>query len=712
MRIHFFKRITIPASRVYDISFSEFYDAHLQTCAKLNDKKDSLVFSFADYENNERGNAVNFVSGLIFDFDGVTSEMSPDRHEDCMDGHEWAWYRTHSYSIENPRYRIVLPFEEPISPNLYIKAATEFYEYMGLPDGLDSSCFEYGRGYFLPAMPDPTLYESKYYPGDPVNVCDMFNIKDTTKIYSIPKILPAPNYANRGGRNQALKSQASACLDKEVPFMQCVQELIEYDKANHTPPLFEDGSEFNGIVDSGLNAITFVSRIWSSHVRKSGETPNIFDEQNPDQLDIITEAPKKKKKFFTIPNKLALNAPGLVGEITRWVTETAPYPQPALALGAALATVGVLKGHKVQGDTGLRTNLYCLGFANSGAGKNHPLTLCKLLLRHSNNHKLIMGEPSSDGGLLTGIREGGEKGLLLWDEFGEALRHMTEERATVWHKRIMEEMTKLFSSANSFYAGKQRANGDGKNPRADFDQPCFSFYGVTNFRSFSESVTEHHVRNGFLPRFLPFSAENDRIGDFRKHQLVSVVPPSILEKVQAICELPENAYGGNLERNPKVVKMEPDAEELMDEIDRTFHDKIRQNQEERGEDGDYLDAIWARGAEHVRKVALTICNNDIITLTDLDWALQVVTICTESMHDIALNEVDITPFNRHCESMYNLILSKTPSGGCPRTYLHKAFKPKQKKLYIDQVLDTLKDAGRVKEVHQGSARTLFAIKQG
>jgi hypothetical protein len=62
---------------------------------------------------------------------------------------------------------------------------------------------------------------------------------------------------------------------------------------------------------------------------------------------------------------------GVLGDLTRYMTETARRPQLLLSLGASLCAVGALMGRKYRTDSNLRSNLYIVGIADSGSGKNH-----------------------------------------------------------------------------------------------------------------------------------------------------------------------------------------------------------------------------------------------------------------------------------------------------------------------------------------------------
>ena len=53
------------------------------------------------------------------------------------------------------------------------------------------------------------------------------------------------------------------------------------------------------------------------------------------------------------------------------VQPSAIRPQPVLAIGASLCALGALMGRKYRTQTNLRTNLYVVGMAGSGGGKDH-----------------------------------------------------------------------------------------------------------------------------------------------------------------------------------------------------------------------------------------------------------------------------------------------------------------------------------------------------
>jgi hypothetical protein len=57
--------------------------------------------------------------------------------------------------------------------------------------------------------------------------------------------------------------------------------------------------------------------------------------------------------------------------MVEYMVSTARRPQPLLSLGASLCALGALMGRKYRTETNLRSNLYVVGIADSGSGKNH-----------------------------------------------------------------------------------------------------------------------------------------------------------------------------------------------------------------------------------------------------------------------------------------------------------------------------------------------------
>ena len=62
-------------------------------------------------------------------------------------------------------------------------------------------------------------------------------------------------------------------------------------------------------------------------------------------------------------------------------------PHPELAVAASVSFLGSLIGCKYQTETGIRSNVYVVGIAESGAGKDHARKIIKKLAHQAGGMK-------------------------------------------------------------------------------------------------------------------------------------------------------------------------------------------------------------------------------------------------------------------------------------------------------------------------------------
>ena len=80
---------------------------------------------------------------------------------------------------------------------------------------------------------------------------------------------------------------------------------------------------------------------------------------------------------------LPVEIKGLAGKLSQFMDLRAIHPQPILHVGAALAMLGTLLGRKIKSASGLRTNIYVLSLAPTGAGKEHARSVIDRVLTNS-----------------------------------------------------------------------------------------------------------------------------------------------------------------------------------------------------------------------------------------------------------------------------------------------------------------------------------------
>ena len=95
---------------------------------------------------------------------------------------------------------------------------------------------------------------------------------------------------------------------------------------------------------------------------------------------------------------------GLVGDLTRYMIATARRPQPLLSLGASLCAIGALMGRLYRTESNLRSNLYVVGIADSGSGKNHAREIVNEVFFEAGLANHLGGNKIASGaGLLTAL---------------------------------------------------------------------------------------------------------------------------------------------------------------------------------------------------------------------------------------------------------------------------------------------------------------------
>lgn len=389
-----------------------------------------------------------------------------------------------------------------------------------------------------------------------------------------------------------------------------------------------------------------------------------------------------------------LTPPGLVGRIAGWINETAIYPQPTLAVAAAIACVGAAMAHKVQSPTRLRTNFYTLGLAPSGAGKDHARKAVVNLLNRSGLDGVLGGEPASGAGLLTAIREGQGRCVILWDEFGRVLKTLGGKNASSHQSDVLRAMVELFSSASSVYAGVQYANHDGNMKRKPIDQPCLSIYGTTVPENFFGAMTSSDAIDGFLARFLVLESKEYTLDARTGMADINDPPEHLVAELVQWADAPTNAQPlGNLDGviriNPLTVPYSAEAEALITDYTRKMRQRVHVENEKRSG----LSSIFARAAEHAIKLSLVAHEGGSIGAEAMEWAIGVADYCSGYLAAAVQANVADNDFERIAKRVLNII-----SDGCGEWIPHAVLVRRTQAMNArtrGEVLDNLIEGGLI-----------------
>lgn len=326
-----------------------------------------------------------------------------------------------------------------------------------------------------------------------------------------------------------------------------------------------------------------------------------------------------------------LAVPGLLGDVIAYNLRTAMYPQPELALAGALAMLGAVTAQRIKDWRGTRTNIYTLGIAPSGAGKEHARQVNKniLVAACTDGEKLLGPERiGSHAGIITAVAN--QTSILFQiDEFGKLLSTMRSASKQPHLYNIASVLLQLYSSSGTVWIGD--AYADAKKVKRII-QPHVCIYGSSTPADFWDGLTRENVSEGLLGRLLVL--EGGYVD--RKDPRDEPVPEGILERVRKWIEFrpPGSGNLGEAAAKPSLAFMaEPNAQRRLDDHLDSICDRRRT-------EGPVQAAVWSRSGEKTAKLALLFaCSRwdgnlavvPRIDLSDVDRAIRITNWLTRKM---------------------------------------------------------------------------------
>ncbi|THD71296.1 DUF3987 domain-containing protein [Thalassobius vesicularis] len=360
---------------------------------------------------------------------------------------------------------------------------------------------------------------------------------------------------------------------------------------------------------------------------------------------------------------------GLVGDLTDYMLTTARRPQPLLALGASLCAIGALMGRNYRTESNLRSNLYVVGIADSGSGKNHAREIInETFFEAGLAHHLGGNKIASGAGLLTALHR--QPAILFQiDEFGMFLSAAADRKRSPRHiTEILDNMTELYTSAGGIFLGAEYANRDGTNERRDINQPCLCVYGTTTPLHFWGALQGANVVDGSLARFLILPSDED-YPDENIAVGIRQAPPALIQGLQLIAAgggVPMGNLAGktadqNTAVNPMIVPMTEEARARFRQL------SIELTEELRAAAGTAFTAILARIGENALKLALIVAvgrdpARPEIEITAAEWAIAFVRHYAKRTMEAVERHVADTETEAHLKRLKEIIRASGAKG--------------------------------------------------
>ncbi len=362
-----------------------------------------------------------------------------------------------------------------------------------------------------------------------------------------------------------------------------------------------------------------------------------------------------------------LQVEGFLAEFIAWCNATAYRPQPWLALGAGLALVGTLAGRRYRNARNNRPNLYVVGIADSGGGKENARSRIKELLFSAGLERYLGGDEIASGKAVLSALAKHPSRLFQPDEFGQSLRDMLGPKAASHMREIWTNLTKLYTSAGTVYLGTEYAD-QSTRPRVDLFQPHCCLHATTVPEPFWAALQSGAMSDGSLARFLIFLSPDD-YPDAPEHDIDRLDPPaSLIAACQAISRGPQGHDFGvmdNADMMPPgheidayVIPYTAEARALTRTLEREQTETLRQHA------GTRATAAIARTLETAHRVAMARAisrdwQSPMVGEADLVWANRLTQACFATTQ----READANIADNQTEADHKRVLSLIRKAG-------------------------------------------------
>jgi hypothetical protein len=233
------------------------------------------------------------------------------------------------------------------------------------------------------------------------------------------------------------------------------------------------------------------------------ETAMLYDFVHPEKK-LEPDDVQEWNKDITKGINYIIEFDGVARDIQQWILSTSVIKQPAIALAATLAVLGVVVGRQID-YRGIKGNLMSICIAGSGHGKDHPLKCVDRLLDCVGLGDRVYSRLASGAALFETVNRH-PSCVLTIDEMGHYLGSISEKGSNQFSKEIMPMITEMYTSANDNYRDKARKGGS----KEVIYSPNLNLLGVTTERQIIDAMKSNALADGSLARFLILFGEKPK----------------------------------------------------------------------------------------------------------------------------------------------------------------------------------------------------------
>jgi len=300
--------------------------------------------------------------------------------------------------------------------------------------------------------------------------------------------------------------------------------------------------------------------------------------------------------------------PGPMTDIVTACLEVSRKPQPVLALGAALSAMAAACGSYFAHQDGGRLNLYALGVARTGTGKDAALRCARHIGRMSKAK--IIGKPASGQGLEDALASNIATYCVV-DEIAHFFSLMNGANAKSYELANASMILELWSAGRDAHHTREKVGKDSTK----IDHPAFNLLGFTTPEKLGNAFTPDDFADGLAGRIYFFISDEDPKARRVKNPMRL---PASFKK--ALAEVDRGLHFV-LFRGGTEIGLTDEADALIDVLLDEF------DEQSRATDSPYDRALCSRSMEKLERVAGVLAVWDspaqpTITAEHLQWAAQ------------------------------------------------------------------------------------------
>lgn len=191
---------------------------------------------------------------------------------------------------------------------------------------------------------------------------------------------------------------------------------------------------------------------------------------------------------------------GVMKAVVDATIDAAPCPQPELAIAGTLAGMAAGCPGQFKLPGGGRLNLYTVGIAGTGWGKDLPRTVAIAVARCAN--ATVIGRAASGQGLEDAITENYVGMLTEVDEIAHMFEQLNGKNRPSYLVELGRVMLHLFSASASGASARVKAKVKGIDQISYVKNPCLSLIGFATPENMGSALNTSNAEDGLLGRLL------------------------------------------------------------------------------------------------------------------------------------------------------------------------------------------------------------------